>query len=471
MDLLKILFGVFCLTTAGYCVLGLVLPREAKLFSLRNAAAAFGLGSGFISGEMFLFSLTGIPFRPAAVLLPWFVPLFMLGWKRRAAPRIAERPTENPPAPPGKTGPAEVVLAVFLWAFIVYAFLEAAAYPITVIWWDSWAIWGFKAKAFFLDGKVSPAFLTGAARDFAHPDYPLLIPLTETFVYSILGRVDEQLVKFLFPLYYLGLLGVFYSTVRSFSRRPAALAATLMLAVVPRVFAFAGNGYADLALAFYYGAGLFFLFLWREDPRRENLLLGSMFAGMAAWTKSEGQVLFLVAVFVFFIFAATARGKRRRSPGREAAVFFLFPALFILPWFIFSRFCLRVESDLLAGFGPGQIARNLDRIGLVARAFAVEMINVRHWNITWPLLAAALLLSWRRLAREPAALALTGALLLQGMFYFLAFLITPHNLAWHLATALDRLVLQMVPLALFLLALLAAGTAEPAVPKTGKKRW
>src|ERR1051326_5399770 len=50
--------------------------------------------------------------------------------------------------------------------------------------WDFWAIWGLKARTFFEFGTIDWRFLQSPWNDFAHPDYPLLVPFN--YVYASL---------------------------------------------------------------------------------------------------------------------------------------------------------------------------------------------------------------------------------------------------------------------------------------------
>ena len=110
-----------------------------------------------------------------------------------------------------------------------------------------------KARAFFIDGGVSVAFLSDpctATQTRRAYEYPLLVPLLVSAGYVFMGYVDDRLVKIFFWVYYLNLLGAFYYFVRPFSTRLVALILCVMLATVPRVMeqaAFGGAGYADPA--------------------------------------------------------------------------------------------------------------------------------------------------------------------------------------------------------------------------------
>ncbi|HEX9491634.1 MAG TPA: hypothetical protein VGA33_00085, partial [Thermoanaerobaculia bacterium] len=75
--------------------------------------------------------------------------------------------------------------------------LFATAAP---LWeWDFWAIWGLKARQFLDAGGIDWRFLESPWNSFAHPDYPLLVPLNFDFVALLNGGWSDR---------YLGLLSV-----------------------------------------------------------------------------------------------------------------------------------------------------------------------------------------------------------------------------------------------------------------------
>ena len=58
--------------------------------------------------------------------------------------------------------------------------------------WDFWAIWGLKARVFLEAGGIDWHFLESRWNAFAHPDYPLLVPLNFDFVALINGGWSDR---------------------------------------------------------------------------------------------------------------------------------------------------------------------------------------------------------------------------------------------------------------------------------------
>lgn len=208
--------------------------------------------------------------------------------------------------------------------------------------------------------------------------------------------------------------------------------------------------YADIPLAFFMLGALTCVFFGSRDvPRASHwMLLSGALAGCAAWTKNEG-ILFLIALLAGW---TAAGGLRRRWKQASRDAFALLsgtlPFLLLLGWF---KLRFAPPGDLFAGqdFG-GMLAKVLDpaRHLLVLKALLWNVLRMGS-----PLaLGLALLLSRDKTPSEsgPASTAawVTLGCMLAG--YYAIYLITPHDLAWHLFTTADRLLIHLWPSMLFL---------------------
>ena len=76
-------------------------------------------------------------------------------------------------------------------------------------------------------GRLPLAYLSDASRAWSHPQYPLMVPFAELWVYTWLGRVDHTAVKILFPLFYFSLVAIMCGFVRRMAGVRVALAFAL----------------------------------------------------------------------------------------------------------------------------------------------------------------------------------------------------------------------------------------------------
>ena len=118
--------------------------------------------------------------------------------------------------------------------------------------WDGVMTWEAKGRLAWMNGGGLPLSNLSQAYRF-HPDYPLLVPLLEAWVYGWLGHVDQVLVKVLFAGFMLAAMWLLATAVTrlGLSAGWAALAAILPVCV-PRLVVGEGSatsGYADFPLA------------------------------------------------------------------------------------------------------------------------------------------------------------------------------------------------------------------------------
>ena len=405
-----------------------------------GAALGFAAGAGVLSLQLLAYSLLHLPWKPWLVLLPWAP----LAWQR-----LRQRPAFQRPAPPNWL---EVLALLAMLAAPALWLPYERAMPLTTRGWDAWAIWLFKAKAFYLDGNVQGVL--ARAGEFAwQPSYPLLVPLYGAFLHTLAGTASDAAAKSLSPCFFFALLGVFYCLARRFTTRPAALVFTAMLANLHMVniVAFELAGYADTALSVYLLAGAGFLYAWLRDGQPSDLALASVFSSLAAWTKNEG-LFFLAGVGT----VAAARLAVRRIPDWRCWMAVLLPpAVTVLPWLVLRRWYHVPASDLFAA-GRLNWANLVPGIGSFAQAFQLGRYNLTFWLLLGALLAA------RRAGLGAPWWILPGLAGWQMLGLLGAYAAGRNDLGWWIGTSLDRILAQLAPLALFASALIFGALAAPA---------
>ncbi len=420
------IYGAFLLT----CLIGwLLLPPSVKLAALPRLGLAFISGAFAISLQMFAYDLARIPWSRLSLLLPWLAAALCIVVRRRE--QIAW-PAWSTPAWWQLALPAVLLIPVLVWLPF------ERIMPLTSQSWDAWAIWLFKAKAFYLDGGIGPYLERGA--EFAnHPGYPLLVPLYSTFLYVLHGGVADSAAKFLSPCFLFALWGVFYGIARRFAPPVTALAFTIMLGTLPmlNIGAFALAGYADTALAAYMVAAAGFLSIWYRDGESSDLAVASMMAAAAAWTKNEGQ-FFLVGLLLL----GGVELLRRKASGREWVWFLASPVVTLAPWVI-VRQAYGVEA---AGFVPGS---NFDAglFGIALQTLAGKAADIKLFSLTFFVMLGAAAFALK--IHPPRAFWILPALTLWHLSgALLAYATGRNDLAWWLGTSADRILSQVAPLAL-----------------------
>jgi hypothetical protein len=333
------------------------------------------------------------------------------------------------------------VLVALIAGYAALVAISAVGRPLSV--WDSWANWGMKARAIFIDGRVTPAVYGDPSRASTLLTYPLLVPLDQAWLYGWLSAPDDRLAGLVVLCCYLALLGVVYAAVRRWTGNvKQALAATAALAGMPYVMGQAGLVFPETALLLYVTVAAIYLHEWLEGGRWGALLVGAFAAGCAPWTKLEGLVLVAVLGAATVI---AGRGTRRAWTALFACA--LAAGLVAGPWWAFVT--LRGISN--PAFGPlTALEPALRRLAFSAWQELVSLAGER-WSFAWPLAALAGIAAWRQ--RRPAAhlLPLTALFYAGAIPWFYVFsTYVPYE--QHVLTSIDRLVAPLAGLAVLWMA-------------------
>jgi len=184
------------------------------------------------------------------------------------------------------------------------------------------------------------------------------------------------------------------------------------------------------------------------------------FTGLLAWTKNEGMLLSLMLIVTFTMFQVGVPEGRRRL---RLVVFGA-----ALPWVAVITFKVGwlPHSDLSAFLAaPWTRASSLERWAVVGKSFVDRLNPVSSfldWGPIWAVAIVGFALglgtgTWRR---RPLCyvLAVVGC---SWLTWFGVFVATPLDVEWHVRTALDRLMLQLLPLTLVAAVAVLSTTSEP----------
>jgi hypothetical protein len=421
--------------------------------ALEVPALAWALGVGFLSLALAL----GASFRTtwstlmvfltllAVAPVPWLLPHVRGAWRWVTMPRLGLSLVE-----------LFLLIALLLqWCIVT---IHAVGRPLAV--WDSWVIWGMKARIIFQAGGLHPAIYADPSRAVTHLDYPLLFPLAGAWIYGWLGVADDRLFGVISSGFYLALISACYAALRRWGvRRAATLAAILAATTGNHLATLAGNAYADLPLAFYAALAAIYLVDALRD-RRGVAVVAVLAATFLPWTKREGLVLLLaLAVATWWIGTRLSRGRQ----GAGLAAGMTLGALVVaLPWSLF----LAIQGITNTDFGPVTLPillDNLDRLPTIARMTLSGLLDFR-WNLLWPLVLVVALASPRHTPHPSNLLPLAAVIYLIVMsltYVFSAFV--PYQA--HIASSAYRLAGHVTALLALWLAT-RSRSPEPAPPVT-----
>jgi hypothetical protein len=334
-----------------------------------------------------------------------------------------------------------------LWSLIVLGIVLYALRALTEPMWanDFIAIWGLKGKTIF-GAAGFPERLTGL--EFAHPEYPLGLPLLYAGIAFLTGRWDDHAMALVFPLLQVATLAVLVGWLRrrGVSSTVAYLATAIVACFEPLYSAFL-TGMAEVPLSF--GVLLFGTALADalEGTDAGALRRLAFAAALIAAMKNEGVFLAAAGSLLALIFGKGGRWK--------IALAALSPALLVralhLPW----------------------------RSRLPLTDFEWSLFSMeRVWD---SLAAAAVLLGWATWAGLALLLVLIAlgdrvsagdCLLLLAACAVAAYLVIPafavRGPAWLIETTLLRTTAALVPLVAAGIAVRSREVGPPPPPQARK---
>lgn len=445
MDILLLTISLLLLLSAGLGTSLLLLPKRstsaAELFAL-----SFLFGSTIISLSSFLlgFLVSGLWLRGSLTFL--CVAIGLIGIRRR---NLKLHPDNLSSSKKWWLALATVEVAVVAWLSSV-----------RVLGWDGLFNFEIKARLAFLNGGVLPLeYFSDPSRTWTLQSYPLLLPMTESWLYLWLRRADQHLIKLLFPFFFAAALCLFSAGNRIFDLRSWQKFVPLLLVfTMPSLLigdGSASSGYADFPLAVFYLASVIYLAeFWRTGEFSALRLAGAL-AGAGCWLKQEGALLWFCVVILATIKLIQIRADWRKWT--ELAKAAIPGLLIILGWQAFVRLVSLPGINQFSPLSFATLRSNLWRVPIIAEAVFRELTNWRHWGALWLIaLAATVWLFWRRNQSEAL---LPFAVLLPLAFYcsVYVFSLWPSFIT-HLESSFPRLLIHLSLVAVWCFAVAAQPT-------------
>ncbi len=386
----------------------------------------------------------------------WFVvPLPALAALWFAGSRVVD--VELPAAAPRIEWPLRIVLAVVVVLFCAH-FAIASSFPCLL--GDEANLWATKAKSLLLDWPRGEFVV---AQQFTpHPDYPLLNPLLQAWIYAASGGVVHFESRWLVLLCGLCVPFAVAAGVRRCAGDRWAAAAALAIALEPEWHHMTTTSHADGMVGLGLVIGLDAWLREHDAPRRAHRAMVAMGCAFALWSKNEASLYLAIACAAFGAAVVIRRRALPRVDARTAWIALPF-ALFACQ-FAWNRW-FGLSNDLFGKGGTGGsvpelfVAQFSERAIPVLDAMKSALFNPKrlHFALALPLLA---LLFLRRAALSRALFAPTlmlfGAVVALHLIYIGSYLV----LSFHLATSQLRVLFQLVPAALVWAAATARAVRE-----------
>lgn len=307
--------------------------------------------------------------------------------------------------------------------------------------WDAWAIWNLHATYLQNAATWQNMFQNTL---HAHPDYPLLLPNTIAFLNNVLGTGNVIYTAFCFHFtitLFIPLLIYLQLHARSF------ILAILTLWYFSTDDTFIMQGayqLADVLLAFFYLSACIAVDGIKEDKKMAAVT--AFLLGAAMWTKNEG------ILFACLFCAFHARTLFSKQNNRYTLSGIALPLLTLLLF----KIAYAPANDIVNGQDQSTFARltDISRYKLVYHSFRDAIYQYFYFPACAVCLSILVALVRNKMPGMNVLLVLACCLC-----YLLVYIITPIDLEWHLQTSIQRVLMQLMPMAMYASAMYFTGNS------------
>lgn len=313
--------------------------------------------------------------------------------------------------------------------------------------YDAWAIWNVRARMLTRAGIY---WKTVFVPQVFHADYPLLLPFSIAHSWLMAGTESVRIPQAIAGLFTFSTAGILAGGLREFQKKENAWVAGMVLLCLPWFIYNGSRQFADIPQSACILASLVSLSLFFQNEGNSNrwLILSGLLAGISAWVKNEGQ-LFLLVYFAILGVAAFSifRKKRGRTFFTHLMIGLLLP-LVVLGIF---KTTLAPANDVINSETMNQslsMLFSMDRYREILSKYHLFHRTFGGLSFPFPIffIISIFLMKPRISAENKVAFFFTvTVLVLQWIGYFVIYVITPHNLANHINTSYERLLLHLYP--------------------------
>lgn len=379
------------------------------------------------------------------------------------------------PTPPMRTW--EILVLAILGMLLT---LHVGSVLCEIIWrptfpWDAWSAWAYRARVWFEQQSLVPIVDVNAWLETAHAHtysneahhYPAMVSLVQTWIALAMGRWEDTLINLPWLFCAAALALAFYGQSRDWGipRVMAASFAYLLLSLPLLDTHVALAGYADLWLASAYAMAGIALLQWARTRDRLQALLTLLMGLVCVLIKLEGLIWALTLVPAALSVIA---------PRIISAVALL---LILGIGTIVGTGGIHLELAWIGKLAIGPEGITLPRLGTFPITYHSvwgpvlrNLFVLGNWNLLWYLwLGIGVLLLIKR-PRVPGLLPTCMLIGTSSAALFAIFYLSPAAQWAQDYTAINRLVLHVVPLYLFIGLIWLYALVTPYEPAPSARR-
>lgn len=315
--------------------------------------------------------------------------------------------------------------------------------------WDAWMIYNRTARFIY---RGQETWLDAFSKDMDvifHADYPPLLSLNIASRWNILNEETAYVPMFQSILFSFASLGLCFAALVRLQSLGQASLGLILLSGVPFFLREGGRQTADVPLAIYTLASIVFIFFHYHEKRPVLIVFAGLAAGLAAWTKNEG-ILFLISSAGVMVVAALWRHSFQD-------LYLYFGGLLLpLALLFYFKFQLAPPSEFLSGGSIKMIQDLMDasRHQMIFGSFKNYFLHGGGWNNIgiFLILCIYFLLFHSPIKDDPDVVFISLSIFAcQFLGYYLFYLISPYDLAWHVNYSLSRLFVHIYPALIFVI--------------------
>lgn len=298
--------------------------------------------------------------------------------------------------------------------------------------WDAWWLWDHHAR-YLQDSTYWRQLFT--LNDEYHPDYPLFLSSLIAFFWRLTGTFNS-LVPYTFSIFIAVVIPATIFISLHTRNLTIACFAFVVFAFSDAYHTFALAQYADQPLGFLYLCA----FICLENARQQKHLITVIggLLGCCIWMKNEGMLLSLIFI-LFNARTLLANGNATR-----------FAAGIVFPLSVYAYLKLNAPAnDLVKGQSMKTIQLLADgsRYRLIGSYFYTRLTDHALPATICAVFYGVYCYAARRLPGRNILTLITCAI-----GFALVYLLTPHDLSWHLNTSFDRVLFQLMPAFVYVIA-------------------
>ena len=343
----------------------------------------------------------------------------------------------------------EIFLYSILGLALIPIWITARYYPLGG--WDAWQVWNFKARFLFLAGNEWERLFRPMLWR-SSPHYPLLLPLTNVWGWSLLKEPLPRVCQATAFLFTFLTAGTLLAGVYHFTKHVVSALAPLLLLTLPFFGLLAVSQYSDIVLSFYLLAAVVCMMLTFTPPRdlRENpridaryALLAGIFIGFLSFTKPEGMLAALLLIGIMFV--AELWPRRQQRLGTPGLGFFLAGVVLAgLPSVIFVLAYSPGNQTFVNGFLSDAKPVSCYRLKMIL-AFLLVELKSEKWNGLWLLWAGGIIVGIKKCFQRPFVWIPAFLFLYLGGVISYYWLNTYFDIGWWLQSSLNRILFTLLP--------------------------